>query len=125
MLSSLVPKIFAVTCSPSQTFFGLPVWYKYIKVTSGSNGCNFSSFSFWPPDNLFLIVLAVLDMLFIVGGIVAVIFVIYGGVQYILSQGNPDNTKKAQGTIINAVIGLVITILAATLVNFLGYKLGG
>ena len=125
MLSSFLPRIFAATCNTSQTFFGLPVWYKYIKVTTNSDGsCNFSKFSFWPTDNLLLIVLAVLDMLLILGGMVAVVFVIYGGIQYILSQGNPDNTKKARGTIINAIIGLVIIIIAATLVTFIGNTLG-
>lgn len=130
MLENIIPqiKVFATACSQN-SFFGLPTWYKYIKTTAvtnpnGSVSCNFSSFSFWPPDNLLLIVLAILDMLLIIGGVVAVVFVIFGGVQYITSQGEPENTKHARGTIINALIGLVITIIAATFVNWLGYKLG-
>jgi len=126
MLENFIPlvKTFAATCDPNQTFFGLPVWYKYLKVTSSSGSCDFSSFTFWPPDNLLLILLAVFDMLLIVGGIVAVIFVIIGGVQYITSQGEPENTNHARSTILNALIGLVITITAATLVNWLGTTLG-
>ena len=118
-------RIFASSCQQS-TFFGLPVWYKYIKnVTTNPNGsCDFNSFSFWPPDNLLLILLAVLDMLFIIGGIVAIVFVIIGGIQFVTSQGEPENIKHARGTILNAVIGLVITIIAASLVNWLGYRLG-
>ena len=124
MLQNFFPliKTFASACG-SSSFFGLPTWYKYIKITNSSGNC-FSSFSFWPPDNLLLILLAVLDMLLIIGGIVAVVFVIIGGIQYVISQGEPENTKNARGTIINAVIGLVITIIAASLVNWLGYKLG-
>jgi ABC-type Fe3+ transport system permease subunit len=127
MLENFIPqiKIFATACSQS-TFFGLPTWYKYINTTQNSDGtCNFSNFTFWPPDNLLLILLAVLDMLLIIGGIVAVVFVIIGGVQYITSQGEPENTKHARGTIINALIGLTITIVAAALVNYLGTTLGG
>jgi hypothetical protein len=126
MLESFFPliKTFAAVCDPSQTFFGLPVWYKYIKVAPSKGACNFSSFTFWPPDNLLLVLLAILDMLLIIGGIVAVVFVIIGGVQYITSQGEPENTKHARGTIINSLIGLAITIVAASLVNWLGYKLG-
>jgi hypothetical protein len=121
-------KIFASACSQN-TFFGLPTWYKYLKTTTvpnpnGGVSCSFSNFTFWPPDNLLLILLAVLDMLLIVGGIVAVVFVIVGGVQYITSQGEPENTKHARGTIINALIGLAITIVAASLVNWLGYRFG-
>jgi hypothetical protein len=130
MLNSFLPilKTYAVTtCSRSQTFFGLPVWYKYLKVTpstDGSGSCNFGSFTFWPPDNLLLIILAILDMLLIIGGIIAVVFVVFGGIQFITSQGEPENIKHARATIINALIGLAITIIAASLVNYLGYRLG-
>lgn len=131
MLENLIPqiKIFASACSQS-TFFGLPTWYKYIKTATitnpdGTTSCSFSNFTFWPPDNFLLVLLAVFDMLLIVGGIVAVVFVIIGGVQYVTSQGEPENTKHARGTIINALIGLAITIVAASLVNYLGTTLGG
>jgi hypothetical protein len=129
MLDNIIPqiKILAVSCS-STSFFGFPTWYKYIKTTAvSSNGttyCNLSSFSFWPPDNLLLILLAVLDILLILGGMIAVVFVIIGGVQYITSQGEPENTRHARGTIINALIGLAITVIAASLVNWLGFRLG-
>jgi ABC-type Fe3+ transport system permease subunit len=121
-------KFFATACSQS-SFFGLPAWYKYLNTTvvtnaNGSTSCNFSNFSFWPPGNLLLILLAVLDMLLIIGGVVAVVFVMIGGVQYITSQGEPENTKHARTTIINALVGLVITIVAASLINYLGYRLG-
>lgn len=122
------PKVFASTCNTSSTFFGLPTWYKYLPVTAGTgtNGaCDFSHFVLWPPDNLLLIALAVLDMLLTLAGVIAIVFVIYGGVRYVLSQGQPENTKAAQSAIINALIGLTICILAATLVNFIGYRLGG
>jgi len=56
---------------------------------------------------------------------VAIAFVIYGAIQYIASQGSPDATSKAQSTIINALIGLAITIVAITFVSFLGRSLGG
>ncbi len=121
-------KTFADGCS-SSSFFGLPTWYKYLNLTTttnsyGSTSCDFSNFTFWPPDNFLLILLAILDMLLYVSGFVAVIFVIFGGVQYITSQGNPESTKKAQSTIMNALIGMVISILAATAVNYIGLQFG-
>jgi uncharacterized membrane protein (DUF373 family) len=78
---------------------------------------------FWPPTDFLLIALAILDILLYVAGMVAVVFVIYGGVKYILSQGNPENTKKAWGTILNSLIGLVIAILSTTIVNFIGQSI--
>lgn len=40
------------------------------------------------------------------------------GVQYIVSQGDPQQTAKAKNTIIYAVIGLIIVITAFSLVAF-------
>jgi hypothetical protein len=131
LITHIVPIFSALedtTCNPDKTFFGLPVWYKYLNVQS--DNCTFSGFSFFSgpngvfaPDNIFLILLAILDDLLIIAGIVAVAFVIYGGIQFMLGQGEPDRIKKAQGTIINAFIGLAIAILGAAIVNFLGNAL--
>jgi len=51
-------------------------------------------------------------------GIIAVIMVILGGIQYSTSQGDPGKTKKAKDTIMYGVIGLLVAILAFTIVNF-------
>lgn len=50
----------------------------------------------------------------------SVIYVIYGGISFILSGGQEDKIKQAIGTIRGAFIGLVITILAVTLVRIVG-----
>ena len=50
--------------------------------------------------------------------IVAVIFVVVGGVNYMTSQGDPGKTKKAKDTILYATIGLIIAVLAFAIVNF-------
>ena len=57
-------------------------------------------------------------------GIVAVIFMIYGGIQYVTSSGDTTKVTKAKNTIMNAAIGLVITILAAAIVNLVITSLG-
>ncbi|MGK2896506.1 MAG: hypothetical protein ACSLEY_02820 [Candidatus Saccharimonadales bacterium] len=55
-------------------------------------------------------------------GIISVIMIIVGGLLYVLSSGNPSNTKKAKDTILYAVIGLVVALLSYTIVNYvLGY----
>ena len=53
----------------------------------------------------------------IMGGI-AFIAVVYGGLKYIWSRGNPQETAKAQNTILFALIGLVIAIFAVTIIQF-------
>ena len=50
--------------------------------------------------------------------VVAVIFIIVGGVQYITSSGDTGKATKARNTILYAVIGLVVALLAFAIVNF-------
>ena len=51
-------------------------------------------------------------------GIVAVIFIVMGGVQYLTSSGDPGKVKKAKDTILYACIGLVICALAFAITQF-------
>ncbi len=53
-----------------------------------------------------------------IAGLVAVIFIIIGGVKYMTSTGEPGKVQTAQKTILYAVIGLVICALAFVIVNF-------
>ena len=49
---------------------------------------------------------------------VAVAFIIFGGVQYTTSAGDPGKVKKAKDTILYGIIGLVVSMLAYAIVNF-------
>jgi hypothetical protein len=49
--------------------------------------------------------------------LLAVIFLIYGGFQYIASAGNADMATKGRTTIVNAVIGIVVIVLSYTIVQ--------
>ena len=57
-------------------------------------------------------------MLFIVG-LLAVIMLIYGGIRYITSHGDKAQVTAAKDTIMYAVIGLVIAIIAFAVVNWI------
>jgi len=59
-----------------------------------------------------------LTFVFMVIGGLAVIFIIIGGFQYVVSGGDPTGTGRAKETILYAVIGLVISILSLTIINF-------
>lgn len=56
-------------------------------------------------------------MLFIVG-VLSVIMIIYGGIMYVISAGDSGKIGKAKNTIIYAVVGLVVSILSYSIVNF-------
>lgn len=58
-----------------------------------------------------------IDFAFYAIGIVAVISVIYGGYLYMTSAGNETQTKKGRSVLIWAILGLVVVLLAAVIVN--------
>ena len=48
----------------------------------------------------------------IAASILCLIFIIIGGITFILSAGNEDKIKKAVQTIRSSIIGLIVTFLA-------------
>jgi hypothetical protein len=60
----------------------------------------------------------ILAVVFGVIAVVAVIYIIIAGFQFITSQGEPQQIAKARQTILFAVIGLVIALSAELIVFF-------
>ena len=60
----------------------------------------------------------VIDILLFIIGAVAVIMIILGGIRYVLSNGDSSQISGAKNTILYAVIGLVVALLAYAIVNF-------
>ena len=56
-------------------------------------------------------------LMFLIGAI-AVIAIIIGGIRYVTSNGDASQTKAAKDTIMYAVIGVIVAILAYAIVNF-------
>lgn len=61
---------------------------------------------------------AAMNHAFTWAAIICVIVVVIGGIQYVISNGNPGNVQKAKQTIMYAAIGLTISLLAIAIVNF-------
>ncbi len=121
---------FAQTCS-NPGFFSFPTWYKYLKTVPDdlTQKCEIQ-FSLMKANkfnggDVLLVGLGVIDILIRIAALVAVGFVLFGGIKYITSQGSPEGTKSAQNTILNALIGLAIAIVASAVVAFLGTRIGG
>lgn len=51
-------------------------------------------------------------------GLVCVVVMIIGGVNYMTSSGDAAKVKKAKDTILYGLIGLIVCVLAFALVNF-------
>lgn len=114
-------------CGDENTsFLSFPTWYKYLEKAPGAGGkCDIAV----PKDAegntridqvVAPVLLAIFEIILRIGGIAAVGFIIFGGFQYLISQGEPDRTKGAKSTILNAVIGLVITLSASAIVSLIG-----
>lgn len=56
-------------------------------------------------------------LLFIIGAI-SVIMLIIGGIRYVVSGGDSTAVTSAKNTILYAVVGIIVAILAYALVNF-------
>ncbi|MBR2994446.1 hypothetical protein IKF32_00810 [Candidatus Saccharibacteria bacterium] len=65
-------------------------------------------------NNVTAIINAVIGVL----GLVCVVVMIIGGVNYMTSSGDAGKVKKAKDTILYGLIGLVVCVLAFALVNF-------
>ncbi len=111
----------ATSCNPAGGgLFGFPKWYKYLQ---GIESVNAEQDTICSPhitsiNDVWLIGAAIIDMLLRLAVLLAIGYIVYGGVSYIKSQGQPDQTASAQKTILNAVVGLVIAIAATGLVTF-------
>lgn len=56
-------------------------------------------------------------LLFVVGAI-AVIMIVIGGLRYVISGGDASQVQAAKNTILYALVGIIIAILAYAAVNF-------
>ena len=97
---------------------GMPTWFRGLTDAD----CNIVS-----PDKaagglsgfVWAIVLNVIEIGLFIAGYVALFFVIYGGFQFLTGGNNPGQIEKARKTILNAVIGLAISIGAIAIVNLI------
>lgn len=58
------------------------------------------------------------NIVFGLAGGLSLLFVVIGGVRYIISQGDPNATSQAKNTILYALVGLIVTVFAYAIVGF-------
>jgi hypothetical protein len=64
------------------------------------------------------IIRTVVQVLGLIVGVAAVIFIIIGGLKYVTSSGDAQKATSARNTIIYAVVGLAVAALAEAIVAF-------
>lgn len=119
--------LFAAPCINDENgFFDFPTWYKFLDSETDQYGACVPKVDLSNGlEPIWLIALALVDILLRVAGLMAVGYIIFGGYVYIRSAGNPEKASAAQDKITNAIIGLVLVFIAVAAVTFLGEKLGG
>ncbi len=69
-------------------------------------------------------------LLFMIGTL-SVLMIIIGGIKYVVSGGKDASVAKAKNTVLYAIIGLIIALLAYAIINFIlgtfmpGSNIGG
>lgn len=62
---------------------------------------------------------ALFNIFLLIAGIVAFLFVLYGGFLYLTAGGDTARTGQGRSFIINALIGIIIIFISYAVVNFL------
>ncbi len=60
---------------------------------------------------------AVTSKILPIAGLLAFIFVVYGGYMWMISAGDPEKIKRSQGVLTWSIIGLVFTILVEIILS--------
>ena len=69
------------------------------------------------------VIVGIINAVIGISGLIAVVYIVVGGVQYMTSTGDPGKIEKAKKTILYAVIGMIVCVLAFAIVNFVIAKL--
>lgn len=75
-------------------------------------------------DNVGTIIGNLITIILILAIVIAVFFLIYGGIRWITSGGDKQAVENARNHIIAAIVGLVIALLAFFIINFVGSLIG-
>ncbi|MBI4096293.1 MAG: hypothetical protein HY425_01105 [Candidatus Levybacteria bacterium] len=66
------------------------------------------------------------SLFFVIAAVVAVIYLIYGGIKWITSKGEKTEVESARNHIVAAITGLIVVFLAFFIINFvLGFLIQG
>ncbi len=71
-------------------------------------------------DKIQTFIQSVIQVLVTLSGLVAAGFIVWGGVGYITSSGNPEALEKSKKTILYSAIGLTLVLGAFVLSNVVG-----
>lgn len=109
----LAPTALAVTeDQPNGCFFKTSLSYAGPGAVAMSLGC------------LAQIIINIIDLALSFLGAVALLFLIFGAIKFVISRGDPKALEEAQKTMTYAVLGVVIVLGSFILINIVSTALG-
>jgi ABC-type Fe3+ transport system permease subunit len=100
-----------------RNFLGFPQWYSYLAHAHPGDGC---APKLTGINDVWLIGLAVVEILLRVAMLAAIAFTVYAGIKFAASRGNSDKVQSARNTLLDALTGLIIAIIATAVVAYIG-----
>lgn len=92
--------------------FPIPTVIQHIDKAAGQYGLNILLFG--------------LQVLITATIVLALVFLVWGGVNWVISEGDKTRLQAARKTVISSIIGLIVSLLSFAIVNLIGYFfLGG
>ena len=80
----------------------------FLQFPGGENIGNPSGFT--GPETLGGIVSKLLPIIYVIAGLILFVALIWSGLNMIMSSGNPEKLKGAQGCLVNAFLGFILII---------------
>ncbi len=99
------------------SFFGFPPWYACLPKDA-DGGPKLTKL-----EDVWLIAFPLLETGIKAAGYTAIGFILWGGIRFIKSQGNPGEITASRDTIRDALIGLVICVSSVAIVQFMASRL--
>lgn len=118
----------ATNCAPR--FLGIPPWYRGLTTNETASNQEDCSKMKSPSEAggignyITTIVLNIIEAGLFIVGYISVAFILYGGFLFMTGGGNPGQIEKGRKSIMNASIGLLLSIGAIAITNFIFGVLG-
>ncbi|MBQ1387623.1 hypothetical protein IIY68_02450 [Candidatus Saccharibacteria bacterium] len=109
---AILSALFFTTVTATSPTFAAGACESGVDAVKTAAGCDGST------DALPTAIVNILSAIIGVAGLVSVVYIIIGGVQYMTSSGDASKVEKAKKTILYACIGLIVCALSFVIVNF-------
>ena len=99
------------------------MWNYLVQVATSTVASSSSTVGFTTSDDGYSLLELInkgIALVIVLAGFLSIVFMLWGGIRFIVSGGKEDKVKSAVSSIRNALIGLIITILSITVINLVG-----